>query len=144
MRQNLLGAAIASVTAPYLVCVFSWMIYVIQSDKDLLPLLLEFPGTLIAGTLGVLLFGFPLFLISFLLASLFHYARVDSWPTAIVSGTAVGLCFTLWLNNGMEPMPDALVFFHLPYVLAGLISGWIYWRIAIGRTPRNGHAIEAE
>jgi hypothetical protein len=28
--------------------------------------------------------------------------------------------------------------------IIGAICGWIYWRIAIGRTPPNGHAIETE
>ncbi|EIM25311.1 hypothetical protein [Microvirga lotononidis] len=130
MKRNILGAAIASVAAPYLVTVFSWMVYVLQGDNDILPRLLEFPATLMIATLGVLLFGLPIFLVSLLLTFLLRYARADTWWAAIISGGLMGFCFSLWFNMGSDPAPDALVFFYLPYILAGPISGWICWRIA--------------
>ncbi len=130
MKPTMFGAAVASIAAPYLSMVFSWTIYAIQSDKDILALLLEFPGTLVAGTVGALLFGLPLFLVSLLLASSLRNRRAGTWWAAMMLGGSVGFCFSLWLyKDWRNPEPAMLVFMHLPNVLSGIISGWICWFI---------------
>jgi hypothetical protein len=44
------------------------------------------------------------------------------------------------MNIGFWPLLFAL----LDILLSGALCGWIYWRIAIRRTPENARAIEAE
>lgn len=65
-----------------------------------------------------------------------RYSRKD----CVVGGALVGLGFHLVFAD-MFGLEDGYIF--ASGVPIGAICGWIYWRIAIKRTPANGHAIEA-
>ena len=66
----------------------------------------------------------------------------------MLGGAGVGLSFFgliqllpgTTMNIGFWPLLFAL----LDILLSGALCGWIYWRIAIRRTPENARAIEAE
>lgn len=65
----------------------------------------------------------------------------QSQKNCIGGGVLTGLGFYLSLTFCIGP-EDGFVFILGPAL--GAVCGWIYWRIAIGRTPSNSHAIEAE
>jgi hypothetical protein len=94
------------------------------------------------GTFGLLFFGFPILLVSSLLALALSRLcrRLPLWLPMTI-GVVLGPCVvSMIFSESFERIWTYLV----SAALAGATCGWIYWRIAIGRTPPNGHAIEAE
>ena len=56
------------------------------------------------------------------------------------AGVGIGSLGIMVLSVGIDiGIPQLLLM-----SLSGALCGWIYWRIAIRRTPENARAIEAE
>ena len=89
---------------------------------------------------GSVLFFDTVFPVSLMLALLGLALRWHSPRIYIGGAAAIGLGFYFFrlshLSSGNED-------YLLTSVLIGAICGWIYWRIAIGRTPPDDHAIKA-
>jgi uncharacterized membrane protein HdeD (DUF308 family) len=141
MKRHAAGLIAARIAAPYLTA-FLMMVFdllFLDHARPSNPLeLLEFMSL---GILGFLFFGIPLLLLSSVLAlALSRLSRhPPSWQPMIIGGV-LGLCFvSVIFTESFEGTWTCLA----SGALAGAICGWIYWRIAIGRTPPDDHAIKA-
>jgi hypothetical protein len=92
------------------------------------------------GTYGLILFGLPVFAGASTAALILHVLKVKSLVWAIIMGAITGLLCGLYIilprfENDWVILPS--------FPSSGAICGWIYWRIAIRRTPDNSRAIDA-
>ncbi|WP_414472701.1 hypothetical protein [Microvirga sp. M2] len=148
MRRQIIGLLVASAMAPYaMVFIVLGLEPVLQID--LLSIELTGPldlykfvllATVVAASLGPLIA---------LLAGLVVWGlNALGWKTPwviVLSGSLFGLCVNGALFGGLAlssaPQLAAYACYVAAGTLAGAICGWIYWRIAIRRTPEAGHAI---
>ena len=114
----------------------------------------EFPSSPLEGLkalAGVALVGvlalpqlFPFALPASLLLSV--VGRVAGWRarwTFVAGGAVIGVVFlTVFSGDALDAYGETASFIPIS-IVTGAICGWIYWRIAIGRTPANSHAIDA-
>lgn len=126
---------------------FAWLLLVVTSpvmvlihdmasgrwDSSLFMMLIMF----YLGPVYILIAFAPLSIIMVLMGLVLHrHSRKDCIVGGILTGLGFHLSFSVILG-----LQDACVFATGAPI--GAICGWVYWRIAIGRTPSNGHAIEA-
>lgn len=150
MRRRILGAVASAAASPFLMMFFlTWVDLVVQGDGQPIWGRGGFVNIPLFGILALLLLWAPLLLlaaIAFVLGSILQRAGFRSAMTCAASGAPIGLVFLFLLATSGPPEPfstfDWLAL--LSGAASGTVCGWIYWRIAIGRTPANGHAIEAE
>jgi hypothetical protein len=91
----------------------------------------------VLGSVPVLRLAFPA---SLVLAMIGLGLRWRSRRIYLGGGILIGLFFYLTLlQNGASKDSEYLA----ASIPIGAICGWIYWRIAIGRTPANSHATNA-
>lgn len=137
MTRRIVALLTACAAAPYLTVLFMLIIDLAYGEKGA-----EFPLDLLKavplGTFALLLLGLPLVCAASLLAAILHgggwEARWHCTTAACLLGSCfVGLVFSEELTKSLAPLIQG--------GLAGAICGWIYWKIAIKRTPTNGHAI---
>jgi len=142
MRQ-LKGIVGATIAGPYLAAFFlSLLIMLREHDNPYGLLETEFyEFVLFSGTIGLLYTCIPTLILSLIAAMILSLLRWSPFTKALTAGSLIGLCFGAFLSAS-----DFSSNWHLMaiFLLSGAICGWIYWRIAIQRTPSNGHAIEAE
>lgn len=138
MTPTFRGLLVSSVAAPYLCLLFIALLANGFTD-DRIP---DAVGWVIGGgTLALVWAGVPVFLIGGVVSGMLETFGLRSQMTMIAGGAAVGFSFLTPLLLS-DQKGDWI--FPVAGMLSGAICGWLYWRIAIGRTPRNGHAIEAE
>jgi hypothetical protein len=86
-------------------------------------------GFISLGTFALLFFGFPLLLVSSVLA--FALSRLSCHPPLwlpIMVGSVLGPCF---ISAIFSESLEKIWIYLISGALAGAICGWIYWRIAI-------------
>ena len=135
MRRHIFGVAAATVAAPYLVVFTIYPLGIMLANAaDSLTLfeLLKY------GTLALSGAALPVLVLSGICAAILNRLGVRSKWWMMASGAGLGLAsFALVLSQPTLSSSD-----HRPAALSlslsGALCGWIYWRIAIGRT---GHSV---
>src|SRR5690606_6635230 len=106
--------------------------------KDPLDLLKTIP----LGSFALLLFGIPLLILAGICAALVHIVEQPTWRGPVLGGAVLGLGFVAAIFvRSLEHDAETIVML-IAGLCSGAICGWIYWRIAIGRTPREARAID--
>lgn len=148
MRRRILGLSAASAMAPY-ATIFIVLAFEPVFQIDLLSIELTSPldlykfvllATFVAASLGPLIA---------LLAGLIAWGlNTLGWHApwiVVASGSLFGLCINGALFGGLAlsspPQLARYECYAAAGALSGAISGFIYWRIAVRRTPEAGHAI---
>jgi hypothetical protein len=140
--RHILGVVAATVAAPYLVMLIEYLFN--NNTRGLTGLW----SGIQAGTMGLVVFGLPTLILAGICAAILHRLKLQARSWCMLGGAGVGLSFHgliqllpgTTMNIGFWP----LLFVLLVNLLSGALCGWIYWRIAIRRTPDNARAIEAE
>jgi hypothetical protein len=135
---------LATVAAPYLVTLPGFSLSMINGSYGLTDFLF---GIWVA-TGALMFFGIPVLILAGICAAILHRLKLQTRGWCMLGGAGVGLGFLgliqllpgTTMNIGFWP----LVLVVLETLLPGALCGWIYWRIAIGRTPEGPRAIEAE
>lgn len=142
-KRESLGLVVAIAAAPYLTVFLALLKAFLEYGPWTIggvPSLVV--ATLVVGTYGLVLFG-PVvaFVVCVLAIPLirrgFHHPAVT-----IAFGVAVGAAFSLvpaYYADRFESWTPPI-----EVALAGALCGWIYWLIAIGRTPEGSRAIDLE
>lgn len=137
MKRFVLGLLAANATSAYLaaflVLLYSPGPFTMETGLDLLKFI---PF----GTAIMLNFWPPLLIASTLLVLLLGAGGVTASWIYVLGGGLLGIGFAIAVTE------SAFLDGWVPQLIglgSGAAGGWIYWRIAIGRTPRNGHAIES-
>jgi hypothetical protein len=141
VHRHVLGVMAATVAAPYLVVIFAERPF----DKT------DGPGLLFGiqvATGALMFFGIPLLILAGICAAILHRLSFQARGWCMLGGAGVGLSYHgliqllpgTTVNIGFWP----LLFVLLDFPLSGALCGWIYWRIAIGRTPEGSRAIDPE
>lgn len=141
MKHRLLGILAANLAAPYLTALFMALFDLLFSDAVWMKEPLDLLKSGVIGTFGLILFGLPLLLISAVLALALQGLSCSSRWHAMVSAGVLGFVFmtVVLISEGLHESWSYLV----AGGCSGAICGWIYWRIAIRRTPDSGHDINA-
>jgi len=155
--RRILGVAAASLAAPFLlvtiVIVLGYLAEALEGGFYQPRLGWRIANALILYGVGaIIVFPIPLLvtaLISGGLASLLEGLGFRSRLPFMAGGAVMGTALMLWItgNPGALWSGDYWPLFAGTMTLAALagsLCGWIYWRIAIARTPENARAIEAE
>jgi hypothetical protein len=149
MKRQILGILAASIAASYL-APFLMLLFDSISTPTGIPERAAILNACLFGLFAIMVFGLPLLLIGSLIAVLLHRFAIHSKWSLILGGAVLGLCLTF----AVEPVSlSMLIFllreepgsrhFFLAAILAGTLYGWIYWVIAIRRTPDDACAIDA-
>lgn len=138
MKRRILGAAIASATAPFSVMVFLTVLDLfLQGDGQPLWGRGNFINIIPYGFIALFLFAIPLALLALiggLLGLALERLGFLSPLPYIVCGALTGLGFLVFVMEGSLLPPDNWPGFAI--CLSGALCGWIYWRIALrGRSP---------
>ncbi|KLK92093.1 hypothetical protein AA309_16935 [Microvirga vignae] len=143
MDRQLKGIVAATLAAPYVASLLMALRIVIFEYRSANALFTErFYGDIaLLGTIGLFYAGLPTLILSLIAASILNMLKLRSVASSLLFGSVVGSAFGLFLSA--SSFRDN-VHLMLIFAASGAICGWIYWRIAIRRTPPNGHAIEAE
>jgi hypothetical protein len=137
------GALLAATLAgPYTYLLLSWLtnFALDPSVPSLEASIMALPMLMFMGTVGLVLAGVPALLLG---ASALGFAwklGLYSRRYAVSAGAIIGSGFAaLYLDSEFQSETVQSVIIG---ALSGAICGWIYWRIAIGRTPDDPHAID--
>jgi hypothetical protein len=143
VRRHILGILAATVAAPYLVLFLLSFSLLIQGGSAGLEGPLDLIKTLPLGTFALLMYGSPLLILSSLLAALLNALGWRSQWAIILGGATLGLCFMhLLFSSSYEPGKTGFPVLSIG-AICGAVCGWIYWRIAIGRTTESTRAIDS-
>lgn len=143
MDRQIKGIIAATLAAPYVASLLMALWIVLFEPRVPDPFFAErlFKDVIFLGTVGLLYAGLPILILALIGAGILNGLKLRSGVASLFSGSIVGLIFGAFFNaSGLRDN----IHLTLIFVVSGAICGWIYWAIAIGRTPRNGHAIEAE
>ena len=139
MQRHILGVVTATIAAPYLVSLVDYLsALMIDGPKSFMGLI----DSILLGTNGLLFFGIPTLVLASICAAILHRLKLRTRGWCMLGGAGVGLgsLGIMVLSVGIDiGIPQLLLM-----SLSGALCGWIYWRIAIRRTPENARAIEAE
>jgi len=143
MDQQIKGIVAATLAAPYVASLLMVLRIVIMEHEDPAPLFTErfYDNIALLGTIGLFYAGLPTLILALIGAGILNGLKLRSAVASLLGGSIVGLIFGALF--GASSLKDN-IHLMLIFVASGIICGFIHWRIAIGRTPRNGHAIEAE
>ena len=147
---RMMGAILAaSLAVPYAASFFIYALIALVGACTDTNLLLGAPSYLdgfldllkflVIGTFGAMMFGVPIILGASLVACALHVFALHTKRYVIASGSGLG-CVSLTLLFVQE-RSDAWIY-PMAGLISGAICGWVYWRIAIGRTPDGPHAID--
>jgi hypothetical protein len=139
----------ASLAAPYVASLLIHVLTALVGASTETSLLLAAPSYfdgfldllkfLVIGTFGAMMFGVPIILGASLVACALHVFALHTKRYVIASGSGLG-CVSLTLLFVQERSDPWI--YPMAGLLSGAICGWVYWRIAIGRTPDGPHAID--
>jgi hypothetical protein len=138
-RRRVLAVLAATVAAPYLpflLAGLAWDLFVTPVASPV-----EYLGVLFVGTIGLLIYGIPLFLLAYILAALCHHLGQETLLAAMAGGLLLGSGFGAVLIGFDSNLKSTLLLLSFP--LSGALCGWIYWLIARERTSPPPDAIEA-
>jgi hypothetical protein len=128
MKRQITGVVAATIAAAYLTAFLIQtfaLLFSEQAGRGIADLF----GLIVLGTIALILYGIPVFLISGMLAfALRGLSQARPWY-AVMSGGVLGLCF---MSYKFSDAIDGFWFYAASGLIAGAISGWIYWRIAFG------------
>jgi len=123
MRASLITAALA----PYLSTLILFLLLLVTDPEAGTGEIWEVLGLLVAGTIGLLFYGWIVFLLAYLAITIADHFEAATRPVAVIAGTVLGLTFA-YLTNAMS----IRVPWMISHGIAGSICGWICWRIATG------------
>jgi len=143
MDRQIKGIIAAALAAPYVAIFLMASRVVILEHDDQAALFTKdfYEDVAFLGTIGLFYAGVPTLILSLIAAGILNLLKLRSAKASMLTGSVVGLIFGTFFSASSFRDNTHLM---LIFTVSGAICGWIYWRIAIGRTPRNGHAIEAE
>jgi hypothetical protein len=122
------GMIAATFAAPFLTALLMMAFDAAPSRGPMLEHLLDLLQFIPLGAFGLLSFGIPLFLLASIMAlALSKLSHPPLW-LPMTTGGALGLGFTSVIF--MESL-DKTWTYLASGTLAGIICGWIYWRIAL-------------
>jgi len=152
MTRRLIALVAASASAPYLTSFFlnghHLMILKPESMADAIESLLT--NTLVLGSAALVIYGPSVFISAGILAGFLSIVGLEARTPAISLGAALGACFGLYLflwDDAYTVVWDGTdMSSHLwptlrSFIPSSAICGFIFWRIAIKRTPETPHAI---
>ena len=135
MRRRILALLTACAAAPYLTVLFMLIADLSYGGGPGIKSPLDLLKAVPLGTFALLLLGLPLVCGASLLAFVLHGRRWERRWHLVLAACVLGSCFVrLMFSDELNHLLEG--------GLAGAICGWIYWRIAIKRTPANSHAID--
>ena len=138
MQRHILGVVTATIAAPYLVSLVDYLLtLMINGPKSFTGLI----DSILLGSNGLLLFGVPTLVLASICAAILHRLKLRTRGWCMLGGAGVGLgsLGIMVLSVGI----DIGIPWLLLMLLSGALCGWIYWRIAIARTPEGSRAIDA-
>lgn len=126
MKRQVLGVVAASAAAPYLGAASLGISTALRSPgvSSLVNVIELFMATAYFGTVALVIFGIPVLAFA-AIAALILYA-LDTRSIIVIAAT-IGACF-----GSAFALPS---FHEWPLIPGCLISGWIYWRIALCGQP---------
>ncbi|WP_262030344.1 hypothetical protein [Microvirga sp. Mcv34] len=125
------GLLVATIAAPYLCLLFTALFQNGLADARISDALGFAIG---AGTIALLWFGVPVFLIGGLVSGWLEALGLRSRKAMITGGAALGCSFLAPFL--LIAQKDDWIF-PVAGMLAGAICGWIYWLIAIRQKPEG-------
>ena len=150
MKYAIAGLVAANLAGPYVLLVLSQLLSFISQQRSLAGLALSpsFDPLAIVmfGSIGLITYGPPILFVSSICAALMGYFELKSRKASAICGALIGFLFVCFLlTRALKYFPDlsllqfgTLAVYGAPDLLAGaltgIICGWIYWRIATGRT----------
>jgi hypothetical protein len=140
---RVMGALLAAILAgPYTYVILSGLLgFAFNPEIPKLSTAIMFlPMLMFMGALGFVLLAFPALLLGLAALGIAWRMKLYTQRSAICAGAIIGLVLAL-LRLEYEFWSELLTSAIIG-ALSGAICGWIYWRIATGRTPGNGHAID--
>ena len=145
MLRRFWGLVAATAAAPFLTSLFMGLhllgAHGIRSFDDAVGFV---AAVLFLGTAGLVIYSLPIAITASLLSAFASGMDLTDRIVAMATGAALGATFCLGIDlaAGSEQFGSEFWQNLISMTPSGAICGWIYWRIAIRRTPGNGHAID--
>ncbi|MEZ0169006.1 hypothetical protein [Microvirga sp. TS319] len=142
VSRHVKALVIASASAPYLTSLFMGLPSLAEHGLSGIGDAFEYlAATLIVGTAGLVIYGLPIAIAAGGFGGVLIWIGFRHPAIAIMFGAALGALFGCVLQAGQERTGNGFWLIRISMILSGAICGFIYWRIAIRRTPEAGHAI---
>lgn len=148
MVRQIVALVFITFAAPYLV--LHWLLVLGPWPTQLLGAR-GYENVLLIGTVGVTIYGLPVLLFSACLFLSLKKLGFINWLSYALSGAFIGFCVMFIVTSrmisfsgswGVEVSHPEVFGMRIVGLPAGIICSWIYWIVAIKRTPNNGHAID--
>jgi len=140
MDRQIKGIVAATLAAPYVASLLMALRIVISEQRSPDALFTErfYDDIALLGTVGLFYSALPTLFLSLIAAAILNMLKLRSALSSLLIGLVVGLTFGAFFSASSFRDNIHLM---LIFAVSGAICGWIYWLIAIRRTPEAPHAI---